>query len=101
MASTATADKTKQERIDLRTTAAIKDRLTRAAEITGTTISAFLISTALERANRVITEEQTITLSQRDWERLMALLENPPPPNAALKKAMREYLGKTKPQRPK
>ncbi len=92
MSATASADKTRQQCIDLRTTAEIKERLARAAALTGRTISSFLISAALERANRVIAGEQTITLSQRDWDRLMAVLDNPPPPNAALKKAMKEHL---------
>jgi uncharacterized protein (DUF1778 family) len=99
MPSTAATEKSKQQRIDLRTTAEIKERLARAAALTGTTISSFLISAALERANRVIAEEQIITLSQRDWDRLMAVLDNPPPPNAALKEAMREYLAMKERQR--
>jgi uncharacterized protein (DUF1778 family) len=33
----------------------------------------------------------TITLTARDWEAFLAALENPPPPNKALKDLMREF----------
>jgi uncharacterized protein (DUF1778 family) len=92
MPSTTATDKTKQQRIDLRTTREIKERLAHAAALTGTTISSFLISAALERANRVIAEEETIVLNDRARARLLELLDNPPPPNEALKKAMKEHL---------
>lgn len=36
-------------------------------------------------------EENTIVLSERDAEFLINLLENPPEPNEALKKAFRAY----------
>ncbi|HLQ43126.1 MAG TPA: DUF1778 domain-containing protein [Planctomycetaceae bacterium] len=36
-------------------------------------------------------EEVPRRLSVRDTKRLIELLENPPPPNAALKKAIKEY----------
>ena len=34
---------------------------------------------------------ETITLSEQDWDGFVAALENPPKPNAALKKLMREF----------
>jgi len=33
----------------------------------------------------------TIQLSDRDWEAFVAALDNPPEPNAALKKLMKEF----------
>ena len=34
---------------------------------------------------------ETITLSARDWDFFMDMLENPPPPGEALKKLMAEF----------
>ena len=39
----------------------------------------------------MIESEQTTRLSQRDCERLLDLLENPPKPNARLQAAMTNY----------
>jgi hypothetical protein len=36
-------------------------------------------------------EESITTLSDRDRDRFLSLLDNPPPANAALKKAIRKY----------
>jgi hypothetical protein len=36
-------------------------------------------------------ESTTIRLSPRDWKRFIEVLDNPPPPNAALKKAFARY----------
>ena len=33
----------------------------------------------------------TITLSERDWDAFLAVLDNPPPPNDELKKLMTEF----------
>jgi hypothetical protein len=39
----------------------------------------------------VFPEESPVRLSARDWKRFLELLDNPPPPNAALKKALAGY----------
>lgn len=36
-------------------------------------------------------QPQTIALSDRDWEQFMAALDDPPEPNAELKKLMKEF----------
>ena len=36
-------------------------------------------------------EEENVVLSDHDRDRFLQLLENPPPPNAALRKAVSEY----------
>jgi len=35
--------------------------------------------------------QSRLTLTERDYARFVELLENPPPPTAALRKAMAEY----------
>ncbi len=63
----------------------------RAAELTGATVNQFLVQSALKEAHAVIEREQSIKLSRRDSERLLALLDHPPKPNARLKAAMKRY----------
>ena len=43
------------------------------------------------QAEREFPEEKSIVLSDRDRDPFLQLLENPPPPNAALQKAVSEY----------
>jgi uncharacterized protein (DUF1778 family) len=61
----------RKERINLRTTPRLKWITTRAAE-------------------RVIADAETIVLNNEERNRFLALLDNPPPPNEALKAAMRK-----------
>ena len=61
----------------------------RAAALMGTTVSAFMIQNAYEAAQKLVAEWETITLSDRDRDAFLAALENPPEPNAALKRLMR------------
>lgn len=81
----------KQERIGARVPQDVYETLNRAAGLTGATVNQFLVQSALKEAQAVIDREQTIRLSRRDGERMLALLENPPKPNARLKAAMKHY----------
>ncbi|WP_029888671.1 DUF1778 domain-containing protein [Polycyclovorans algicola] len=82
---------TKQERIAARVPPEVYETLNRAAGLTGATVNQFLVQSALKEAQAVIEREQTIRLSRRDCERLLALLDTPPKPNAKLKAAMKRY----------
>jgi uncharacterized protein (DUF1778 family) len=82
---------TKQERIGARVPSDVYETLNRAAHLTGATVNQFLVQSALKEAHAVIEREQTIRLSRRDSERLLALLDKPPKPNARLKAAMKRY----------
>jgi len=41
--------------------------------------------------NALFNTEKNIVLSATDWDSFIATLENPPPPNAALKTAFKDY----------
>jgi uncharacterized protein (DUF1778 family) len=77
-------------RIDIRPDDAAKARLDRAAAKLGLPLSAFVLSAALERAQLVLAREQRL-LSDRDRDRLLALLGARPAPNAALKRALKRH----------
>ncbi|NEP46213.1 MAG: DUF1778 domain-containing protein [Okeania sp. SIO2H7] len=42
--------------------------------------------------NELALSNNTLVLSDRDWDLFVSLIENPPEPSEALKSAMKEYL---------
>lgn len=78
-------------RIDIRPNEEAKARLDQAAARLGLPTSSFVLAAALERAQEVLAREQRV-LSDRDRDRVMALLNGRPAPrSAALKNAMRRH----------
>ena len=75
-------------RINLRTSAEAKAMIERAARLMGTTVSSFMLQNAFEAARRIVSETDTLLLTQRDFEAFTASIENPPKPKAALRKLM-------------
>ena len=75
-------------RINLRTSAEAKAMIERAATLMGTTVSSFMLQNAFEAARRIVSETDTLLLTQRDFETFTASIENPPKPKAALRKLM-------------
>jgi uncharacterized protein (DUF1778 family) len=81
----------KQDRLQLRLDARSKHILQRAANFRRKSLSQFVLSTALEEAEKVVREETVVTLSEADWKVFYDALVTPPAPNAALRKAYRKY----------
>ncbi|TNH42045.1 DUF1778 domain-containing protein [Photorhabdus luminescens] len=69
----------------------IQEIIQRAADYSGTTLSHFLIESAMERARNVIEQTETLHLSMAGADALLAALENPPKANSKLLKASRYY----------
>ncbi len=86
-----TAAEAKQERLQIRLDAQAKSLLQRAAGHRHKTLSQFVLGTALEEAERIIRENEVVTLSGADWQVFYNALTNPPAPNAALRKAYARY----------
>ncbi len=76
------------ERMNLRVKPEVKARLVRAAALRHTDLTNFVTQTALREADAVIEAADVLKLSDRDGERVMDLLENPPKPNAKLTAAI-------------
>lgn len=76
-----------KQTLNVRLTPANKGLIARAADVLGLNITAFTVSTLVQKAQRVIDEHADITLSREDADRFLALLDNPPEPTAALRKA--------------
>lgn len=76
-------------RIALRVQAADKAVIMRAVAMAQTDMTDFILRAALREARSVIEEHERLTLTPRDSLLVLDLLENPPPPNAKLRKAAR------------
>lgn len=75
------------ESISAEMTAPVRARIEEAAAWRGVPVGSFVIEAATRAADEVLEHERLIQLSREDAERILALLENPPAPNAALRKA--------------
>ena len=73
-------------RINLRTSADAKSMIERAAALMGTTVSSFMLQNAYEAARRIVSENDTLMLTQRDFEAFAASMKHPPKPKVALRK---------------
>lgn len=74
-------------RIEARISPDALQAVKRAAELQGRSVSDFVIAAASEAATRAIAESHLIRLAVGDQERFANLLENPPEPSPALRRA--------------
>ncbi len=86
MASSAAA---RDDRIELRTTKEEKRLLAAAAAYERLDVTSFIMRKILPAARHVVDNAERIQLSERDTTRVLALLEKPPKPTAALRAAAR------------
>lgn len=91
MAATQTTTKLKErpQRLEARLPADAKAVIQHAADIRGRSLSDFVVSSALEAAERTIREHEVIVLSARDSIMFAEALLNPTGPNEALREAFR------------
>ncbi len=82
---------TSDARIDLRIKPDIKELFSKAAQLAGTNLSSFVISSTMEKAQQVIEDQELLRLSNRDRDAFLDALDNPPAPNEALQRAARRY----------
>ena len=85
----------KDTRLVARTSIEIQEIIQRAADYSGTTLSQFLIESAMEKARNVIERTETLRLSMAGADALFAALENPPKANEKLLKAAKRYKDST------
>ncbi len=88
---TASPDERATDHIEMRVRPSDKDRISRAAELTGVKLTTFVRASAAREAERILREHQTTTLSERDSLALLEALDNPPPPTRAARDAVRDY----------
>ena len=94
-------DKTKSKgaaksRLDFRIASDNKALIEQAAILSGQTVSDFAASTLLDKAHQIIERHQITKLSNTDRDIFLAMLDNPPQPNEALKNAVKNFRQKVK-----
>jgi uncharacterized protein (DUF1778 family) len=87
----ATAEKLKTARLGLRLSEEHKERIERAAAMTGQTVNSYAASELVKRSDEILEKEEVRRLSDRDRDIFLALLEADGEPNEALKAAAAEY----------
>jgi len=84
----------RSSRLDVRLRKEQKLLIEQAAMLLGQTVSAFTTAVALREAEQVIEKFGNLRLSDRDRDIFLAALDNPPEPNAKLRRAVKEYAEK-------
>ena len=79
------------DNIEMRIRPSDKERILRAAELSGVKLTTFVRASAAREAERVLREHEITTLSPRDRRSLLEALENPPPPTEAAQDAVHGY----------
>ncbi len=81
----------KHERLEARITPEQKALFQRAADLTGRSLTDFVVSSVQEAAEAAIRTHQMLELTARETEAFLAALEHPPAPNERLRVAARQH----------
>ena len=81
----------KAERLEARVTTQQKQLLQRAADLSGRSLTDFVISVAQEAALKTIQEFGVVALSGADQQAFVRALVHPPEPNSKLRSAWKRY----------
>lgn len=84
-------ESTRSSHLNIRISELSKNLLQRAAELEGATLSHFVVSRALEGAYKRLSEPEMLSLSPEEQVQFFNLLENPPPINTKLLRAIERY----------
>ncbi len=72
-----TRDATSRHRIEVRVSPDQEALIREAAELAHETVTAFMLTTATERASRLVEAQRTVTLSNEVFDRFYASLDEP------------------------
>lgn len=78
----------KDTRVELRTSADIKEKLRAAASLAGVDMSAFILMAATRAAQQTLDEERMRVLNEQEWERLNSAINSPREPGDKLRALM-------------
>lgn len=79
----------KTDRMEARVSPEERDRIERAASSAGLSVSAFMVSAAVERADEIISEATTTTVPADYFDELLVALDEPQPAPRLAKAAQR------------
>lgn len=86
----ATATKKKAERLSLRASDPDKRLIARAARKRKTTMTNYILESALVRAEQDMMDESVFQISDENWNAFVAAVDRPPRVNPALQKLFRK-----------
>jgi uncharacterized protein (DUF1778 family) len=81
----------KESRLNIRCNAYARDLLDRAATYAHQSVSEFVLSHALASAEKLVQEQECITLQPSDFQAFLAALDSASGPNPALQHAMKDH----------
>jgi uncharacterized protein (DUF1778 family) len=81
----------KYARLNCRVSLSIKNRVEEAAQTLGLSITDFTETAVAEKAEAVLAQAGRIELSEAEFDRFLAAIENPPAPTAKLRDAAEAY----------
>jgi len=81
----------KEGRLNIRCNTHARALLDRAAAYAHQSVSEFVLSHALASAEKVVQQQEAITLKPEDFAAFLAMLDAPATPNAALQEALRQH----------
>ena len=77
----------KNARVVARVPEQVRRVIQMAADLQGAALNQFLVQSAYKEAQQIVERETLIRLSETQAKQVFSLLENPPKPNARLKRA--------------
>ncbi len=86
----ATVSGARSARLGLRTTPAQAALIQRAAEVKGKSVTEFVLSSACEKAEQTLLDQQLFMVSEEVWLEFQAALERPTKTKAGLQDLLRE-----------
>ncbi|BDO22415.1 hypothetical protein KAM645c_55050 (plasmid) [Klebsiella quasipneumoniae subsp. quasipneumoniae] len=78
----------KDTRVELRTSADIKEKLKEAASLVGVDMSAFILMAATRAAQQALDEQRMRVLSEQEWNHLNDIINSPRQPGEKLRALM-------------
>ncbi len=78
-------------RLNFRLSFELKEKIERAATVSGVTVTDFAISALVNSAEEVLDKHQTRTLSDRDRDLFLEMLDSSKKPNRALREAVKAH----------
>lgn len=81
----------KESRLNIRCNTHARELLDKAATYSHLSVSEFVLSHALASAEKVVQENESITLTPQDFQAFLAALDAPVTPNPALQNAMKRH----------
>lgn len=87
----ANVEHTRTQRVQIRIAPEAKRLIERAAALQNTSVSGFVVNSALDAASHLVAEHERLVLDARDWGIFLDALLDPPEPNAALREATRTH----------